>query len=408
MRFQSKVGSNRPEPPPMPRAKVVVRGFRERVSSSCETYYQAEKRHGNGSMAGKITVLAQWNRISTFYSVWPLLQADWASRCTFTQSLDFCMTRDDNQVLLILRFFSDGRTDKVCALERLRQKYRTVIWFDDGDGGGCTSFEVMPYVDQYWKKQVYRDISQYQARLYGRQIYADYYARTAGVADEVTAHRAPLNVAAHGAKIKLAWNIGAGIYPMSALRQRLGVLVARMGGVRMLGRWKGAVQGPPIPITNPKELFVFARFGDIPQRASIGYQRRLFTRVMRDTDPKLVRFLQGRAPKRQYDREIGGSAVTLSPFGWGEICFRDFEAIASGSVLLKPDMAHLKTWPDVYHEEETYVPVRWDGSDLVERAEKILGSRGEREAMAQAAQEAWHVALRRMPDQVDARLGDLL
>ena len=28
----------------------------------------------------------------------------------------------------------------------------------------------------------------------------------------------------------------------------------------------------------------------------------------------------------------------LSPFGWGEICYRDFEAALNGMLLIKPDM----------------------------------------------------------------------
>jgi hypothetical protein len=69
-------------------------------------------------------------------------------------------------------------------------------------------------------------------------------------------------------------------------------------------------------------------------------------------------------PRDQYLAELRRSRLVVSPFGWGEICFRDFEAILAGALLVKPSMRHLETWPDVYRAHETYVPVRWDWSDL--------------------------------------------
>ena len=31
----------------------------------------------------------------------------------------------------------------------------------------------------------------------------------------------------------------------------------------------------------------------------------------------------------------------MSPFGFGEICYRDFEAMLNGACLIKPDVSHL-------------------------------------------------------------------
>ena len=31
----------------------------------------------------------------------------------------------------------------------------------------------------------------------------------------------------------------------------------------------------------------------------------------------------------------------ISPFGWGEICFRDFESIILGKLLIKPNCDHI-------------------------------------------------------------------
>jgi hypothetical protein len=64
--------------------------------------------------------------------------------------------------------------------------------------------------------------------------------------------------------------------------------------------------------------------------------------------------------------------IVVSPFGWGEICYRDFECFLAGAVLLKPDMSHLKTWPDYYEPHVTYIPFAWDLSDLEQRIMDVL------------------------------------
>lgn len=86
-------------------------------------------------------------------------------------------------------------------------------------------------------------------------------------------------------------------------------------------------------------------------------------------------------------RELSQSRITFSPFGWGEVCFRDFEAVACGSVLLKPDMSHLETWPNIYEAGVTYVPVRWDLTDLSAQVAWILDNPARAEEIAREAAE---------------------
>lgn len=70
--------------------------------------------------------------------------------------------------------------------------------------------------------------------------------------------------------------------------------------------------------------------------------------------------------QRQYMRELRASRLCFSPFGYGEVCWRDYEAILSGALLIKPDMSHIETAPDIFRANETYIPVAWDFSDLAE------------------------------------------
>ena len=60
-----------------------------------------------------------------------------------------------------------------------------------------------------------------------------------------------------------------------------------------------------------------------------------------------------------YIQECNHIYGMLSPFGWGEICYRDFEATLGGNLLLKPNMDHIKTWPNIY-TEDSYFKLDWN------------------------------------------------
>lgn len=92
-----------------------------------------------------------------------------------------------------------------------------------------------------------------------------------------------------------------------------------------------------------------------------------------------------RIPRTQFLTELHQSKLCWSPFGYGELCWRDIEAFQTGAVLLKPDMGHLDTLPDLYRPGETYLPVRWDFSDLEEVARSALADADGRRRMARNA-----------------------
>jgi len=69
---------------------------------------------------------------------------------------------------------------------------------------------------------------------------------------------------------------------------------------------------------------------------------------------------------REYHSLMSKSKVCLSPFGDGEMCWRDFEAVVHGAILIKPDVSFIDTWPNIYRPMETYIPIKLDLSDLEE------------------------------------------
>jgi hypothetical protein len=101
--------------------------------------------------------------------------------------------------------------------------------------------------------------------------------------------------------------------------------------------------------------------------------------------PDLVAPVEAGVAWNAYLAELRRSKLTFSPFGYGELCWRDVEAIMCGSVLVKPDMSHLATAPEMYVPDRTYVPVAWDFSDLEETVQGLLADPDRRRRLAESA-----------------------
>ena len=84
--------------------------------------------------------------------------------------------------------------------------------------------------------------------------------------------------------------------------------------------------------------------------------------------------VKGQSTPQQFVEVMKRSKVGLSPFGMGELCYRDLELIQWGCLLVKPDMSKVLTEPDFFKPMETYVPVKTDWSDLNETIEKVLAN----------------------------------
>jgi hypothetical protein len=86
---------------------------------------------------------------------------------------------------------------------------------------------------------------------------------------------------------------------------------------------------------------------------------------------KGISYERDKRPFPEFADVMRKSKCTLSPYGMGELCFRDFEIIQFGSVMIKPDMSKVITHPNIYIPYETYVPCALDWSDLIEKIEWV-------------------------------------
>ena len=82
--------------------------------------------------------------------------------------------------------------------------------------------------------------------------------------------------------------------------------------------------------------------------------------------------MKDRLPFQEYINTLYQSKMSLSPFGQGEVCYRDFEIFEFAVVMIKPNMDIVNTNPNPYIANETYIPVDLDWADLNEIVIKML------------------------------------
>ncbi len=378
---------------------------------------QAER--GSGSRAG-VTILAFFDRVSLFHTLAPYLRGVhsriWGGpppKLTYTDDPDWCLHKDKNDCLIMERMFLKPPVTDLALLDGLRRRYRRVFFFNGNAGAAIQRPEVLPFVDRFYNKALFSAKSLYTRALYGRELFTDYYHREFGVIDDPEIEPSPAPEEALS-KVRVGWNIGVGDFPRRHFRQRVGVALSRAISPRLAA-----------PIVHLKEMLdptpptfewarsasvidVNARLGN-PGHPTIAFHRKHLMGILEAAaNRRGWSVAKDRVSIRRYSADLRRSAITFSPFGWGELCFRDFEAIRAGSVMVKPDMGHLATWPDVYIPQETYVPVAWDGSDLEERIAFYLANPERCRRMAENAFELYRSRLAQLPERAAAVLRELI
>lgn len=338
-----------------------------------------------------ITVLACYERISLFHTMEPFFRAKRGFR--IVQSAARCLDGGGG-MLFMERCFQHREPrslspDELETMKRLRDKFRTIFFFCGQPEAGTNRLDLLPYVDRLFYKSVFSDRTNYRKKLYGKNLFADYYHARYGIVDDPEYAGGEASAAA-AERPELSWNIGVGSYPRRHWPQRAGTVLARMG-LPSFGRKLGATETPaPEDFSGGhRRIAVHARIDPV-SCPSIACQRRLFLELINGLAEKdKMLFLTGMVSQPRYYHELKNSKIVLSPFGWGEVCFRDFEAVLAGALLFKPDMSHLKTWPDIYVPYETYVPLDWDGNDLLEKTRRYLDDEKERSRIAENALERY-------------------
>lgn len=233
-----------------------------------------------------------------------------------------------------------------------------LVYLDTYDPTSSPHFAVLGLVDRYMKTKALRNPADYAKAWQGGHVLSDHAARVLKCDLEGWHFGSAVDMSqVH--KIVPCWNFG-----ISRDFERL------LKPAGMLGReWASRAIDVNRRIALPR--------GDAPGDTWYGMYRRASQAAL---DPLQIKYrctATGRVNRRVYLWEMLRSKVVFSPFGWGEVCFRDYEAVACGCLLVKPSMEHVATSPNVFIANETYVPVKWDFSDLLDVIERCLAEPAE-------------------------------
>ncbi|ADY51392.1 hypothetical protein Pedsa_0820 [Pseudopedobacter saltans DSM 12145] len=251
---------------------------------------------------------------------------------------------------------SENTEQVISFLEDMRKKANRIIWFDAADSTGSHDFPIIHLVDVFLKKQVLKDKSYYTQRN-NLRIWLNHQQP-----------ETPINIfepcpVSELKKIKVGWNIGLNDY------RYFGYKMSRLSNY--LGYSLYPVTFSEVDKFRPIDLtFRGTIHKDKTGSYKVSEQRNKVLECLEDT---LLVAVKGKpVAKRQYWKELRNSKLCVSPYGWGEICYRDFEAFISGSLLVKPSMEHLETYPNVFLPHQTYIPLNWDLDQLSEKLEDII------------------------------------
>ncbi|MCH8033729.1 MAG: glycosyltransferase family 1 protein [Bacteroidetes bacterium] len=273
----------------------------------------------------------------------------------------------------------------VDLLKKAKRYSNKIIWMDTSDSTTVTHFELLPYVDLYLKKQLFKDRTLYQKDFVGGRIFTDYYHREFGVEDDIRFNQYyPLDLN-YSDKVSLSWNIGLGdmvnsFSKINSLRLKYLSIVSANYKVTFVSPF------------NKKNIDIFIRTSSDLNRNLVAFHRK-----------ELLKRLSGIIKKNDLNGSIDGewlsqtnfrnilvkTKILPSPFGWGELGVRDYEAFIYGALLLKPDISHMETWPSIFIKNETYVPFSWNFDDLGSTITDLLQDDKKRIKIAANGQEAY-------------------
>ena len=281
------------------------------------------------------------------------------------------------------RLLWNNREYSMGLLRGIREKSERLVWLDTTDSTGATHFQVLPYVDKYWKKQLLEDLDLYLNDYYGARIYTDFNRKLFNVKDGNVYSVEPIKKQ-YINKLSVSWNLGAG--PILANNKILRFISLIPWPIKEKLAFKYKLRSYP---------YLSERLQSLCFRGSNKYKNKALSFQRLKTIEKLKARGVETPPVKQKEfiEEIKRSRIAVSPFGNGEVCFRDFEIILGGAVLYKPTMEHLRTYPDVYINNETYVSFQWDFSDFDERIDDLLANPDTIAKISQQAQEKYQYFL---------------
>lgn len=271
----------------------------------------------------------------------------------------------DVEVLFIRPDWREQPDRVVQLIKSIRESHGNlkIFFIDPWDQVSSRFFGVLPYVNKLLKYQRLKHLDHYQKPLVGGTMITDYLVREQGF-DLGDWHVGSPIPAGYEDRIATGWSM---VLQDKFEKMLFQPLMWRLKNRRLR--------------RTPKNIDVFCHVS----YDSIHDQDNWYTKyrmgsiaAVKQLGAKYRLAVSGEFPehrtisKQQYQDEIRRSRIVFSPFGWGELTWRDYEAVCHDCLLLKPSVEHIDSSPHIYYPGETYVPLKWDFSDLEEKCTYYL------------------------------------
>jgi hypothetical protein len=281
------------------------------------------------------------------------------------------------------------REDRQTAVNYLRnffKKFSKVIWFDDSCGSGWLRSYIFPLVDTYVTDAIMKDLNYYKEQHPVGIIHRDYPKEKFGIQDPKVS-KDPLDDK-DISKLEVSWNRAFKNWHFlnKPILDRFFDLFFEK---------KYSIEYTPPSLVRRSKIIPY-RMNYWRKKPTIEWWREQTLHYLQKVVNKTSTFTLNppeRISRRRFYKEMKKAVVTVSPFGLGEICYRDFEAFIHGSLLFKPNMDHINTYPDLYENGVTYIAHKWDFSDFEEKLEDVLTHPDRYEDVAHEGQKRFKEAL---------------
>lgn len=257
-------------------------------------------------------------------------------------------------------FQSSNKNFIINFIQQANKKGIKIILFDGGDDTGNRQTQLLPFVDIFLKKQIFKNKNKY----INEQPYTNvqtWLPKSVYVSEKLKklppVHKEDLY------KIQKGWNIGLSDYRL--FPQLFRKFFPFSSSVIPSNVYSRASYSKP---SDNRELLFSYRGNLRATNERYSYNRNKLFKVLHENKKIYSKKynLGGKIPYNKYINELHNSRIGISPFGWGELCYRDFEIMISGSILVKPSVEHIDTYPNYFIKNETYIPTQWDYTDLRE------------------------------------------
>ncbi|PPR34836.1 MAG: hypothetical protein CFH26_00110 [Alphaproteobacteria bacterium MarineAlpha6_Bin4] len=267
----------------------------------------------------------------------------------------------DCDILIIDSRFSGKKNKKkfINFLQKNKKKNLKIIFADTADNSGQIQNNFLLFADAYWKGQILKNKKNYLKSHYGGRLFTDFYKKKFNIIDTKKQLSDKVSNKNLLKKIKVCWNMGLCDHGyLSHYKQKLFSIFKLKIFINNSNKFF-------LP-SNKRENPISCRIGTTYERKTIKFQREKISKVIKNLTEttKLNRY--------KYLNEIKNSKCVISPFGWGELCPRDFETFLNGAVLIKPNMETIDTWPNWYKVNQTYIPFDWDLTNLEQKIENTI------------------------------------